>query len=196
MVKNRSARIFKTRATATVRRQVTLPVMAAKQLAMWASEGNGASMIDGRKMLLFACVAIASSASALPTKAHRSRQPAVTKPAAPSAPPVAAPAELPQPKPIGSPGDWFPPESYPSAAKVAGQEGRTEFALDVDAAGRIMTCNIVQSSGSELLDSTTCSQLILNGRFEPARDASGKPVASKWHSAMRWRLVQGGGEEE
>ncbi|MBX9731461.1 MAG: energy transducer TonB [Sphingomonas sp.] len=93
-------------------------------------------------------------------------------------------------KPIGNPGDWFPPESYPAEAKAAAEEGRTEFSLDIDAAGRITGCNIVQSSGSDLLDSTTCSQLIGNGRFKPALDRNGKPMPGSWTSAMRWELAE------
>lgn len=91
-------------------------------------------------------------------------------------------------EPIGNPGDWFPPESYPPEARIASQEGRTEFSLDIDAAGRITGCNIIGTSGSDLLDSTTCSQLILNGQFKPARDRNGKAMAGKWNSAMRWQL--------
>lgn len=91
-------------------------------------------------------------------------------------------------EPVGNPGDWFPPESYPPDARIASQEGRTEFSLDIDAAGRITGCNITGSSGSDLLDSTTCSQLILNGQFKPARDRNGKAMPGKWNSAMRWQL--------
>lgn len=112
---------------------------------------------------------------------------AVAKEIVPPAPPLA--------KPIGKPGDWFPIESYPAEAKVAGQEGRTVFALDIDARGRITGCHITVSSGSDLLDSTTCSQLIANGRFEPARDAQGKPIAGQWRSAMRWQLQSGPSSE-
>jgi protein TonB len=98
--------------------------------------------------------------------------------------------------PIGDPGDWFPLESYPPEARIAAQEGRTQFSLDIDAAGRITVCNIIESSGSDLLDSTTCSQLIANGRFNPALDRHGKAVPGTWKSAMRWRLsdIEGGKE--
>ena len=106
------------------------------------------------------------------------------------------PQAPPEPKPIGKPSDWFPADSYPEAAKVAAQEGRTDFALEIDAKGHIMTCNIVKSSGSELLDTTTCSQIILNGRFEPARDAQGRAVPGRWESAMRWRLLDNDTPEE
>lgn len=102
---------------------------------------------------------------------------------------AAAPAP-PRAKPIGNPASWFPADAYPPAARNAGAEGRTVFSLDIDALGRIMRCNIVTSSGSELLDNTTCDLLVINGRFEPAHDASGRPVAGTWQSGMRWKLVQ------
>lgn len=95
----------------------------------------------------------------------------------------------PLPKPVGNPADWFPDSAYPPEARNAGQEGRTSFSVKVDAKGRIMECDVVQSSGSILLDNTTCDLIVSNGRFAPAVDASGKPVAGVWHSAMRWQLV-------
>lgn len=114
-------------------------------------------------------------------------------PAVPATPPASANAA---PEPIGNPGDWFPPESYPAEAKIAAEEGRTEFSLDIDDHGRIMACNILISSGSELLDSQTCSQLIANGRFKPAVDGQGHAVAGKWQSSMRWQLLEGGGADQ
>lgn len=106
----------------------------------------------------------------------------------PAAAPAATDGVVSGVEPIGNPGDWFPPESYPPDARIASQEGRTEFSLDIDSAGRITGCNIIGTSGSDLLDSTTCSQLILNGRFKPARDRNGKAMPGKWNSAMRWQL--------
>jgi len=104
-----------------------------------------------------------------------------------SAAPVAA-AGAPLATPVGNPGDWFPPNAYPPEAKAQGLQGRTEFKLDIDAQGRITECDIAQSSGSPLLDSTTCALLVTNGRFKPARDASGRAVPGVWQSAMVWKL--------
>ncbi|MBA4049361.1 MAG: hypothetical protein C0476_12560 [Sphingomonas sp.] len=118
------------------------------------------------------------------------------KPAAkvtPPAPAAVAPAPVDSgtpPQPIGSVADWFPADAYPPQARAAGQEGRTAFALDIDALGRITQCRVLQSSGSDLLDSATCTQAIINGRFRPARDAAGKPVARAWQSSMRWQLAE------
>jgi TonB family protein len=91
--------------------------------------------------------------------------------------------------PVGNPADWFPANAYPQEAKAAGMEGRTEFKLDIDPLGRIVECDIAKSSGSPLLDSTTCALLVQNARFRPAVDAAGKPIAGTWQSAMVWKLA-------
>jgi len=110
-----------------------------------------------------------------------------------SAPTSAAPAPTaPEParaKPVGDPGLWFPADAYPPEARNAGQEGRTEFMVKVDARGRITECDVVKSSGSVLLDNATCDQIVTHGHFLPGVDGSGKPADSTWHSAMRWQLV-------
>ena len=103
-----------------------------------------------------------------------------------------APASIdttPKATPIGSPASWFPADAYPPQAKAAGLQGRTAFTLDLDDKGRITSCNITTSSGSPLLDSTTCTLLVTNGRFQPARNTQGQPIAGTWSSAMVWQLT-------
>jgi protein TonB len=102
---------------------------------------------------------------------------------------AAAAGGVPQATPIGNPASWFPADAYPPAAKTAGMEGRTAFLIDVDAKGRVTGCNITSSSGSPLLDSTTCNLLVVNARFRPAHDASGNTVPGVWTSAMVWKLT-------
>jgi TonB family protein len=109
-----------------------------------------------------------------------------------AAPAKAVPASTdgrPLASPIGNPGDWFPADAYPPEAKAAGMQGRTAFQLDIDDKGRITSCNITSSSGSPLLDSTTCALLVTNGRFAPARGADGRAVPGSWSSAMVWKLT-------
>jgi periplasmic protein TonB len=96
--------------------------------------------------------------------------------------------DRPVPTPLGNPSTWISTADYPPAASAAGQEGRTVFALDVDNKGRVTGCRIVQSSGSPLLDNTTCSSMVVNARFKAARGGDGKSVASVWQSAMQWKL--------
>ena len=117
---------------------------------------------------------------------------ALLAPVAAGAQTKAAPAGaagVPLATPIGSPADWFPADAYPPEAKARGLEGRTEFKLELDSQGRITECDIAQSSGSPLLDSTTCALLVTNARFKPAHDASGRAVPGEWRSAMVWKLA-------
>ncbi len=100
------------------------------------------------------------------------------------------------PEPVGSVAEWFPADAYPPQARAKSQEGLTVYAVELDPRGRIMRCNVVQSSGSDLLDSTTCTLVISNGRFRPARDAAGKSVAGRYQGSMRWKLVEGPASEE
>jgi len=169
---------------------------------VWNKRGVKVQGIE-RKIALIVAAALVITA---PVFAAPQKRPVIAKkrPTPASMKPVSAPASAPIPAPsatllatpIGNPGDWFPPEAYPAAARIKAEEGRTGFSLDIDPAGRITACNIVSSSGSDLLDSQTCSQLIANGQFKPARDASGRAVSGKWHSAMRWKLLEGAATEE
>lgn len=93
-----------------------------------------------------------------------------------------------QPQPKNSPSGWITQDDYPPAAHSAGRQGDTGFRLDVDTRGRVAACTITASSGSSLLDETTCTLLKRRARFKPARDASGAYVAGHWTSVFRWRL--------
>ncbi|HEX4738404.1 MAG TPA: energy transducer TonB [Allosphingosinicella sp.] len=77
---------------------------------------------------------------------------------------------------------------YPDAAIRAGVQGRVAFALDVSAEGRVTACAIETSSGSPLLDETTCSIMIYRAQFAPARDRRGQPATDRIRSAVRWVL--------
>ena len=41
---------------------------------------------------------------------------------------------------------------YPEAARAAGQEGRVDIRFTVDHTGRVLSAQVVRSSGSSLLD--------------------------------------------
>ncbi|MBA3878173.1 MAG: hypothetical protein C0500_00460 [Sphingobium sp.] len=152
--------------------------------------------------LSMAALALAASADAAPSGKTRAkatvkpRPAAAAKPVAPTPAPTPTPTPTPvasgtDPEPVGVLADWFPADSYPQQARAKGVEGRVTFALDIDALGRITQCHVIEGSGSDLLDSATCTQAIINGRFRPGRDAAGKPVAKPWRSTMRWKLAEG-----
>jgi TonB family protein len=93
------------------------------------------------------------------------------------------------PLPIGDQASWFPQNVYPAEAKRAYQQGKVAVKLSLDKNGKPTSCAVVLSSGFEALDSRTCELALANARFNPARDASGKAVASTYTSRnVVWRL--------
>jgi TonB family protein len=64
--------------------------------------------------------------------------------------------------------------------------------LGVDQAGKVTSCAVQTSSGNAALDAATCAVMTTRGAFTPAKDAGGKPVASKYTMPVRWSLPKGG----
>jgi protein TonB len=52
--------------------------------------------------------------------------------------------------------------------------------------GRVANCSAAQSSGNPQLDAMTCRVLVERGRFSPARNAQGQPIASQAHATYAW----------
>ena len=84
--------------------------------------------------------------------------------------------------PVGSPGDWITTEDYPEEALKSGVEGTVDFSLSVTKGGAVSDCKILQSSGSEILDTETCSLLIERAQFEPAE------ATSNYQSRVSWKI--------
>lgn len=91
-------------------------------------------------------------------------------------------------KPAGSPGDWITPNDYPPAALRQSLKGITGFRLNVDPMGHVTACTITASSGSSLLDDTSCALLKARATFVAAQDARGRTVAATYSSAVRWQI--------
>jgi TonB family protein len=81
-------------------------------------------------------------------------------------------------------------DDYPVAAIRAGQQGTVRVRLSVGADGRVIACSIVQSSGSAILDSTTCALSQRRFRYSPARDAAGNAVSGSVTRTIVWRLPE------
>jgi TonB family protein len=79
-------------------------------------------------------------------------------------------------------------DDYPAAAIRAEEEGSVSVRLQVSADGRVESCTVARSSGSAVLDSTTCQLLSARARFEPARDAGGRRVRGSVTRSVRWEL--------
>lgn len=77
---------------------------------------------------------------------------------------------------------------YPRAARKRGEQGRVVVHYRVDPAGRPGECVVRESSGSALLDETTCGIILRTFRFAPARDADGEAVSEIWEQEIEWTL--------
>jgi TonB family protein len=91
-------------------------------------------------------------------------------------------------RPAMNPGQWIHMDDYPTAALFDGIEGTTAFYLTYDAGGSVTGCKVTQSSGSAVLDETTCALLNKRARFEPGRDGQGRSVGGAYSSRVRWIL--------
>lgn len=65
---------------------------------------------------------------------------------------------------------------YPISALRARIGGTVHLRFIVAPNGRVSQCTVTRSSGNADLDSTTCRLIQRRFRYEPARDASGRPV--------------------
>jgi protein TonB len=90
------------------------------------------------------------------------------------------------PQPI-NPGRWLTDSDYPSSARRQGIHGMTTFRLDVDASGKVTNCTVTGSSGSDLLDRTTCDLLLKRARFVPAQDGWGRNIPFTFTNRFVWR---------
>ena len=88
--------------------------------------------------------------------------------------------------PIGS--LWITNDDYPQSELQRAIEGTVAVTLIVTQDGRVSKCIPTSSSGSEALDITTCLLFKERGRFEPARDATGKPVESSYAQRVTWKV--------
>jgi TonB family protein len=93
--------------------------------------------------------------------------------------------------PVGSPGDWLSPDDYPAVALRYSMVGKTAFKLTVDTTGKPSRCDIVESSGFDVLDRATCERLMANAKFSPAHNRAAKVVESSFSSRVRWVLPNG-----
>lgn len=102
---------------------------------------------------------------------------------------VEAQAAVPTPAvPSSSPGAWVTSNDYPTLALRDNVEGVVRFLLTIGSDGVPTKCEIMQSSGSAMLDSQTCTLLQLRARFRPASNARGKPTEGTYSSSVNWRI--------
>ena len=101
----------------------------------------------------------------------------------------AAPMPAPPPRPHGAPlASYISSADYPAEAIRRGEQGDVGVTIQVSPQGRVATCTVTRSSGSAILDATTCRLLTPRVRFIPARDAAGRPTTDIVVGRIRWML--------
>lgn len=65
--------------------------------------------------------------------------------------------------------------------------GSAGLAIGVDRTGRVNSCRVVHSSGDPVIDAGLCPLVAARLRFEPARDAQGRPIPYFTQYMARWR---------
>ena len=103
----------------------------------------------------------------------------------------------------GDGGDDTPPQrrsgritdrDYPRAAGEQGASGTVGVRYTVSEQGRVTDCFVTHSSGNAELDTTTCRLIRERFRFEPSRDARGRPVESMIVENHSWGVRRDVGE--
>ena len=77
---------------------------------------------------------------------------------------------------------------YPVSAKLAGIEGLVAVRFTIQANGRVSGCQVVKSSGSSMLDGTTCRLIERRFRYRPARDSRGVAIAETATTSFTWGI--------
>jgi len=116
--------------------------------------------------------------------------------AAPPAPIPPAPPPPPPPVvnksagPRGNPAEWVSTDDYPPSSIRAEEEGTSAIAWTINTQGRVENCRVTSSSGSSALDRAACAAITRRGRYTPAKDQAGNPIASQSSRRVVWRLPQ------
>ncbi|HTN14699.1 MAG TPA: TonB family protein [Sphingomonadaceae bacterium] len=108
-------------------------------------------------------------------------------PAPPAPPPAVSKAKGVQPK---GQSRWAAriQENYPSRAVRSGTEGTVGVSVTVGADGKVSSCRVSSSSGSDVLDEAACDGMQRYARFDPALDDAGNPTSDSWSTRIVYKL--------
>lgn len=91
-------------------------------------------------------------------------------------------------KPRQSPGRWVVSGDYPLDMLASGQPAIVEFRLSVGADGVPTACHIQSTTRPKEFDDAVCKSVMRRARFDPALDATGKPLASYYRNTVRFQI--------
>lgn len=87
---------------------------------------------------------------------------------------------------IGPVSAWIVPADYPEDAAAKGRGGIVTMQFRIAASGRVEKCRPIFSSAQAALARISCQRIEERGRYVPAHDAAGTPVASEGQLSARW----------
>lgn len=112
-------------------------------------------------------------------------------PPAPPAPPAPAAPRISQAAGArGNPREWVSQDDYPASALRAEAQGTTAIAWTINAQGKVENCRVTSSSGNRDLDDAACRAISRRGKYTPAKDQDGNPIASSDKRNVVWRLPE------
>jgi len=94
----------------------------------------------------------------------------------------------PSPPEVLNQDELFGEDDYPAEAVRLELEGHTKVRLTINRNGRVDLCQVIQSSGHEVLDQATCRIFQTRAEFEPAHNGRGRPILGKLVRGVTWRL--------
>lgn len=89
-----------------------------------------------------------------------------------------------------APERWITNADFPSQVLDRKPHGALMLVWLIDTDGRVKNCSVVTPSGEPSADAAACAAITQRGRYRPARDKDGKPIAT--HSGRRivWNDVR------
>lgn len=91
--------------------------------------------------------------------------------------------------PVTSTGTWFNTTDYPVALSYTSKSGGVMAWLDISDRGGITGCHVMEAGGDPAFEQLTCEVAKKNGRFTPALDKTGKPIATYFVLRVMWRAA-------
>ena len=89
---------------------------------------------------------------------------------------------------VGNLAQYVGPDDYPPEALRRGQQGTVRFNVTVGTSGRVVECQVTQSSGFQELDEGTCRLARRKLRFNPGRQNGRAVVMNAVPFGITWTL--------
>ena len=104
----------------------------------------------------------------------------------PAPPPPPAPRRVQPAQARGNLNALFSTDDYPPRALAAEEQGTVRVRLTIGTDGRVTDCQVTSSSGSQALDTATCSIIRRRAKYSPAKDETGQATTGSDSASIRW----------